>query len=69
MSGQWEVVGKKRDKLTKQNPTKLTKDTRKNHVINTPKIEDVCKLLLLFTIQFFLKLNLIIIFEQCQSLK
>lgn len=43
MSGQWEVVGKKRDKVNKQNPQKPTKENKKNNVVNPPKIEDVCK--------------------------
>lgn len=44
MSGQWEVVGKKREKTNKQIPQKVVKDVKKNNVSNIPKIEDVCKL-------------------------
>lgn len=44
MSGQWEVVGKKRDKPNKQNPQKVVKDVKKNNVVSMPKIEDVRKL-------------------------
>lgn len=49
MSGQWEVVGKKRNKTTKLNAQKPPKDVIKNNVANTPKIEDVCKLNIFLT--------------------
>lgn len=43
MSGQWEVVGKKKDKAPKQAPQKVAKETKKKNIISSPKIEDVCK--------------------------
>ncbi|KRT84526.1 hypothetical protein AMK59_2105 [Oryctes borbonicus] len=43
MSGQWEVVGKKKDKNNKQPPQKInsTKDTKKKSVVSDTKVEDV----------------------------
>lgn len=47
MSGQWEVVGKKKDKASKlpvaRNNNSSTKI--KKNVVNDLKIEDVCKFL------------------------
>lgn len=44
MSGQWEVVGKKKDKNNKQVPQKLNpKESKKKNVVNDMKVEDVRK--------------------------
>lgn len=45
MSGQWEVVSKKKDKNNKQPVQKInnTKENKKKNVIADTKVEDVCK--------------------------
>lgn len=44
MSGQWEVVGKKKDKNAKLPAGKSAKDVRKKQLPHQPKLEDVCEL-------------------------
>lgn len=43
MSGQWEVVGKKKDKVNKLNLQKQPNNAKKTKVLNGPSVEDVCK--------------------------
>jgi len=44
MSGQWEVVGKSKQKQSKQSTKKLSKSEKKKFVENAPKVEDIRKL-------------------------
>lgn len=44
MSGQWEIVGKKKEKNNKQPPQKINpKENKKKNMIADTKVEDVCK--------------------------
>lgn len=45
MSGQWEVVGRKKDKNSKLPVQAVTniKDGKRNNHPKAPKVEDVCK--------------------------
>jgi hypothetical protein len=43
MSGQWEVVGKSKQKESRQSTKKLSKSERKKFVENAPKVEDIRK--------------------------
>lgn len=44
MSGQWEVVGRKKDKSTKLAVQGVSiKDGKKNNNPKAPKVEEVCK--------------------------
>jgi hypothetical protein len=43
MSGQWEVVGKSKQKQSRQSTKKLSKSERKKFVENAPKVEDIRK--------------------------
>jgi hypothetical protein len=42
-SGQWEVVGKSKQKQSGQNAKKLSKSERKKLIDNAPKVEDIRK--------------------------
>lgn len=51
LSGQWEVVGKKKEKNSKQLPQKVnSKENKKKNVIKETKVEDVC--MYLFVVYF-----------------
>jgi hypothetical protein len=43
MSGQWEIVGKSKQKHNGQTAKRLSKNERKNFVENAPKVEDIRK--------------------------
>lgn len=44
MSGQWELVGKKRDKISKLPVAKSNNGASKNKkVVNNLKLEEICK--------------------------
>lgn len=43
MSGQWEVVGKKKEKNGKNNKQAAIKEQQQQKLINGVKVEEVCK--------------------------
>jgi hypothetical protein len=45
MSGQWEVVGKNKQKQSGQSAKRLSKSERQKFAENAPKVEDIRKLL------------------------
>lgn len=65
MSGQWEVVGKKKDKPTKQ-PVVKTNNNIQKKTINKVKIDEVCKYVLYRTtkiliVSFWIIINKILV--------
>jgi hypothetical protein len=59
MSGQWEVVGKSKQKQSGQTAKKLSKSERKKFIENAPKVEDIRKFVLPLTT---ISLGIIIVF-------